>query len=304
MKRIFLASALAISASRAGVAKQDTTQVMSHLDKELSDLSSSGLNKRGFSSPAAAFARSYGHYNFNKRSWSGKSRSEYEKVMQSTISQLKTNLNLLEQKTKGLPDEYVAGLISRLGETSRKTMGRLCKSGEVQSRMCRLIDDSLEEENQVKRSGGFSHQMSQQLPGRFFMKRSLLGHHSPLSHDEELFMKRSAGEIESELANVYSPIFEEDGVIPDDVIFQQKRSQEMSAHNAPKYMNYNSFPGADSINWGSLPGFGAKSAFNMPSKRSDAGYSKRHAMQGAQSRQSKYMPYHSTAFLVNLIRSF
>lgn len=49
----------------------------------------------------------------------------------------------------------------------------------------------------------------------------------------------------------------------------------MSSHNAPKYMNYNSFPGADSINWGSLPGFGAKSAFNMPNKRSNSGYAQK-----------------------------
>merc|ERR1712228_817410 len=118
-------------------------------------------------------------------------------------------------------------------------------------------------------------------------------------------MKRSASEIEGELASVYAPEFEEEGVIPDDVIFQQKRDgRSMTGHNAPKYMNYNSFPGSDSINWGSLPGFGAKSAFNMPNKRSNNGYSKRHAMQGAQPRQNKYMPYHSTAFLVNLIRSF
>ena len=62
MKRIFLASTIALSA-RAGVAKPDDTQLLSHVDKELSDLSESGLNKRAFSSPAAAFARSYGRYN-------------------------------------------------------------------------------------------------------------------------------------------------------------------------------------------------------------------------------------------------
>jgi len=275
MKRIILASTLALSA-QAGVAKPDNTQLLSHVDKELSELSDSGLNKRAFSSPAAAFARSYGRYNpasYNKRSWSG-TPSEYDQVMKSTITQLKNNLNLLEQKTKGLPDKYVAGLISRLGATSRATMGRLCKSGEVESRMCGLIQVSLEDDMN-KRSGIFSPTgmgAYHSMPGQFIMKRSLAHFdNSPMSHDEELFLKRSMLDNEDSNDNLYEESMRPSG---DDFVYQQKRDGSASSpHAKPQYSNYNSFQGGDSINWGSLPGFGAKSAFNMPSKRSvDASY--------------------------------
>merc|ERR1712048_123004 len=190
----------------------------------------------------------------------------------------KNNLNLLEQKTKGLPDEYVAGLISRLGATSRRTMGRLCRSGEVESRMCKLIDMTLDD-NMAKRS--FYDDISQ-IPGRFFIKKSL-GEFNPRFHDEDMFMKRF------------------DPALPQDIIFTDKRSGDAKDNY---YMNYNTFPGGDSINWGSLPGFGAKSAFNMPNKRSidaemyDQGEQrpKRHVLSSGNAKNQ--VPYHSTAFLV------
>ena len=152
--------------------------------------------------------------------------------MKNTISQLKTNLNLLEQKTKGLPDKYVASLIGRLGATSRATMGRLCESGEVESRMCGLIQVSLEDDMN-KRSAMFSQMPAyHNLPGRFIMKRSLPQYdNGPMSHDEELFLKRSM----SEDSEGSLPMFDEPmGPSGDDFVYQQKRD----GSSVPQYMNY------------------------------------------------------------------
>jgi len=176
--------------------------------------------------------------------------------------------------------------------------------------MCGLIQVSLEDDmNKRSGMGRFNMEAYQNLPGRFIMKRSLAHFdNSPMSHDEELFLKRSM--LQNEDGN--QAMFDEPmGPNGDDFVYQQKRDGSSALpHSKPLYSNYNSFQGGDSINWGSLPGFGAKSAFNMPSKRSvdasyKASYTKRH--QGERKHKmnaAKYMPFHSTAFLVNLIRSF